>query len=373
MSPTQPLLQHFYHLKDPRVKRTQLHPLENILTIAICAVICGAENWTEIEDFAYAKEDFSSQIIDLSNGIPSHDTFGRVFAAPAPRTFAEGFTAWVQTLVSYWSDDIVAIDGKTMRRSLDKANGKAAVHLVSAFSAHNRLVLSQVKVGTKSNEITAIPELLKRLTLSGCLVTLDAMGCQKKITSNIREAGADYVLSLKGNQRELFDDTQRYFDWCESHPEKKYRHDDTDAGHGRIERRVVETVDVEWLTSRALWTDLQSLVRVQSERHMGEKISYETRYFLSSLPASEVERIAHAVRAHWQVENGLHWCLDIAFSEDQQRMREGNAASNMALLSKIALNLLKHTKSKVGVKSRRKRVGWDNAFLLHAPGKASSI
>lgn len=244
MSPTQPLLQHFSHIKDPRIKRTQLHPLENILTIAICAVICGAENWTEIEDFAYAKEEFFSQIIDLSNGIPSHDTFGRVFAALDPRAFAEGFT------VSDWSDDIVAIDGKTMRRSLDKANGIAAVHLVSAFSAHNRLVLGQVKVGDKSNEITAIPELLKHLTLSGCLVTLDAMECQRKITSNIREAGADYVLSLKGNQRELFDDTQRYFDWCENHPEKKYLHDDTDAGHGRVERRVVETVDVEWLAYR---------------------------------------------------------------------------------------------------------------------------
>lgn len=199
MSPTQPLLQHFSHLKDPRVKRKQLHPLENILTIAICAVICGAENWIEIEDFAYAKEAFFSQIIDLSNGIPSHDTFGRVFAALDPCAFAEGFTAWVQTLVSDWDDDIIAIDGKTMRRSLDKANGKAAVHLVSAFSVHNRLVLDQVKVDDKSNEITAIPELLKRLALSGCLVTLDAMRCQKKITSNIRDAGADYVLSLKGN------------------------------------------------------------------------------------------------------------------------------------------------------------------------------
>lgn len=181
------------------------------------------------------------------------------------------------------------------------------------------------------------------------------------------------MLSLKGNQRELPDDTRRYFEWCENHPEKKYLYDETDAGHGRVERRVVETVDVEWLASRALWTGLQSLVRVQSERHMGEQISHETRYFLSSLPACKIERIAHAVRAHWQVENGLHWCLDIAFSEDQQRMREGNAASNMALLNKIALNLLKHTKSKVGVKSRRKRAGWDNVFLLQALGKASSI
>lgn len=162
-----------------------------------------------------------------------------------------------------------------MRRSLDKANGKAAVHLVSAFSAHNRLVLGQVKVDDKSNEITAIPELLKRLALSGCLVTLDAMGCQKKITSNIRDAGADYVLSLKGNQRELPDDTRRYFEWCENHPEKKYLYDETDADHGRVERRVVETFDVEWLASRALWTGLQSLVRVQSERHMGEQISHD--------------------------------------------------------------------------------------------------
>jgi predicted transposase YbfD/YdcC len=343
------------------------------MTLAICAVICGAESWTEIEDFSYAKEDFFSQILDLSNGIPSHDTFGRVFAALDSHAFAQGFNSWVKTLVADWKDDIIAIDGKTMRRCLDKANGKAAIHLVSAFSTQNSLVLGQVKVDEKSNEITAIPELLQQLVLSGCLVTIDAMGCQKTITHQIKEAGGDYVLSLKGNHAELFDDTQRYFDWCESRPEKKCQHSEVDGGHGRVERRVVEAVGVEWLESRSQWTGLQSLVKVHSERHIGDKVSCETRYFLSSLPAQKVERIANAVRSHWRVENSLHWCLDIAFMEDQQRMRTDNAASNMALLSKIALNLLKHTPSKVGIKSRRKRAGWDNSFLLQALGKASSI
>lgn len=373
MSPVQPLLQHFAHLDDPRVNRTKLHSLDNILTIAICAVICGAESWTEIEEFGCAKEAFFTRLLDMPNGVPSHDTFGKVFAALDTEAFAEGFTAWVRTLAVELGSDIVAIDGKTMRRSLDKANGKAAVHLVSAFASANGLVLGQVKVDDKSNEITAIPALLKRLALSGCLVTIDAMGCQKAIARQLHEAGADYLLSLKGNHGQLHDDVQRYFDYADSLPEPPPVHDDVDAGHGRIERRRVQCVAVNWLTERSQWPGLQSLVRVRSERHIGDKISHETRYFICSRPVDDLLRVAQAVRRHWSIENQLHWCLDIAFNEDQQRMRTGHAAANMALLNKIALNLLKHSASKVGIKGRRKRAGWDDRFLLTVLSAAGTI
>jgi predicted transposase YbfD/YdcC len=373
MSPVQPLLQHFAHLHDPRVNRTKLHSLDTILTIAICAVICGAEGWTEVEEFGLAKAPFFAQLLDIPHGIPSHDTFGKVFAALDTEAFAEGFTAWISTLAVELGSDIVAIDGKTMRRSLDKANGKAAIHLVSAFACANRLVLGQVKVDDKSNEITAIPALLRRLVLTGCLVTIDAMGCQKTIASQLHDAGADYVLSLKGNHSLLHDDVQCYFDYLDTTATPPLIDEKVDGGHGRVERRRVQCVAVDWCAERGQWPGLQSFVRVHSERHIGDKVSHETRYFISSLPVADVARAAQAVRRHWQIENQLHWCLDIAFNEDQQRMRSGNAAANMALLNKIALNLLKHSQSKVGIKGRRKRAGWDDRFLLTVLSAAGSI
>lgn len=368
MSPVTPLLQHFQHLIDPRVERTKDHPLENILVIAICATICGAEGWTDIEAFGEAKLPFFQSILDLPHGIPSHDTFGRVFAALDAEAFAEGFTAWVCTIAQELGPDVVAIDGKTMRRTLDRANGKAGIHLVSAFAQANRLVLGQVKVDDKSNEITAIPALLQRLALSGCLVTIDAMGCQKAIAERIVAGGADYLLALKANQRELWEETQACFTYLDQHPDTPQphaRHQSTDGGHGRVEVRTVDTFSSDWLTMRGAWNRLNSVVRVQSERHIGDAVSRETRYYISSLPATEAARAAHGIRSHWSIENNLHWTLDIAFNEDQQRMRMGNAASNMALLNKIALNLLKReTSKKVGIKARRKVAGWSDDYLL---------
>lgn len=359
------LLSHFADLPDPRVNRTKHHSLGNILTIAICAVIGGAEDWVSIEEFGNAKLDFFQQLLDLPHGIPSHDTFGRVFAALDTEAFAEGFSRWVATLAQSLGPDIVAIDGKTMRRSLDKANRKAAVHLVSAFAQANHLVLGQTKVETKSNEITAIPALLKQLALSGCLVTLDAMGCQKTIAEAIVDADADYLLSLKANHGNAFDEVREAFDYHEQTGRFGSAHETLDGEHGRIERRIVQTMSAEWFEESTQWKGLRSFVRVQSERHIGEQVSRQTRYFLSSLPAEEVQRAAEAVRGHWCIENQLHWCLDVAFNEDQQRMRSGNAAPNMALLSKIALNLLKHEKStKIGVKNKRLRAGWDERYLL---------
>ncbi len=373
MSSVSPLLQHFASLEDPRVQRTQLHSLENILTIAICAVICGAEGWVEIEEFGESKQDFFTQFLDLNNGIPSHDTFGRVFAALDTQAFADGFTAWVSTLAQGIEEDIVAIDGKTLRRSLDKANGKAAVHLVSAFACTNRLVLGQVKVDSKSNEITAIPKLLRRWVLSGSLVTMDAMGCQKTIARQLDEAGAGYILRLKENHPHLYDDVSRYFDDVSSQQAPLCEYEEVDAGHGRIERRTVQMTSADWLPEKAAWCGLHSIIRVSRERHVGNEMSRENCYFISTLFPTEVQRAATAIRSHWQIETQLHWCLDIAFNEDQQRMREGNAAANMALLNKIALNLLRLSPTKAGIKARRKRAGWDDKYLLTVLGKAQQI
>ncbi|MEQ1967348.1 ISAs1 family transposase [Xenorhabdus nematophila] len=373
MSSVSPLLQHFASLEAPRVQRTQLHSLENILTIAICAVICGAEGWVEIEEFGESKQDFFTQLLDLTNGIPSHDTFGRVFAALDAQAFADCFTSWISTLAQGVDQDIIAIDGKTLRRSLDKANGKAAIHLVSAFACTNRLVLGQVKVESKSNEITAIPELLRRLVLSGSLVTIDAMGCQKAIAHQLHEAGADYVLSLKENHPGLYNDVSHYFDYVSSQPERLSEYEDVDAGHGRIERRTVQMTHVDWLPEKACWCGLHSIIRVIRERYVGNEVSRESCYFISTLRPTEAQRAATAIRSHWQIETQLHWCLDIAFNEDQQRMREGNAAANMALLNKIALNLLRLAPTTAGIKARRKRAGWDGEYLLTVLGKAHQI
>lgn len=372
MSRAAPLLNHFSHLVDPRVTRTREHSLESILFIAICGVIAGEDSWAGIEEFACDKIDFFSQFVDLPSGIPSHDTFGRVFAALDTDAFAQGFVSWVQCVsetLALPANDVVAIDGKTMRRSFDKANGKAAIHLVSAFASNNRLVLGQVRVDDKSNEITAIPELLRRLTLTGCLVTLDAMGCQKQIARDITTAGADYLLALKGNHGELHRDVIDYFAHLDQTAADTsavcHRHEDVTAGHGRVEKRVVEAVPCDWHPDRSKWSGLQAFVRVTAERHIGDTASREVRYFLSSLPAALIARQADGIRQHWRIENDLHWTLDMAFDEDQQRMRSGDAPANMALLNKIALNLLKQDKScKLGIKNKRRKAARREDYLL---------
>jgi predicted transposase YbfD/YdcC len=368
MSPALSLLDHFANVPDPRLERTQLHSLESILLIAICGVICGAENWAAIERFGQAKLDFFNKIIELPNGIPSHDTFGRVFAALNTESFNDAFMAWVPCLAKALGTDIVAIDGKTMRRTRSASKGEPAIHLVSAFARTHGVALGQVAVDSKSNEITAIPALLQKLALSGCLVTLDAMGCQKAIAAHIVDAGADYVLSLKGNHGTAFDEVQSYFAHADATDFVNIphgRHEDVDAGHGRVEHRRVDTAPMDWFPDQALWKGLQSVIRVQSQRHMGATTSQETRYFLSTLPVAEVQRAAAGVRGHWAIENQLHWCLDVAFNEDQQRMRTGDAAANMALLNKLALNLLtRETSRKVGIKIRRLEAGWNEAYLL---------
>ena len=367
IQPTASIIHHFSSIEDPRVNRQKKHELPDIFFISLSAVICGADNWVAIEEFGKAKEDWFTKQLGLTHGIPSHDTFGDVFAAIDTEQFSECFSKWVADLASLTEGEIIAIDGKCLRRSIDKASKKAAIHMVSAWAQCNSLVLGQVKVDDKSNEITAIPKLLSRLDIAGAVVTIDAMGCQKKIAKQIVEQGGDYVLSLKGNQGNLHEDVSTYFTSALS-PEPALR--TVDGGHGRIETRTVRAVDeIAWLEERHSWPGLQSIIAVTATRELGNKVTEETRYFLSSLSANNPCKLEHAVRAHWAIENNLHWVLDVAFDEDSNRTRKGHSAANLAVIRHIALNLIKQEKtSKVGVKTKRLKAGWDNAYLLRVIG-----
>ena len=320
-----------------------------------------------VEEFGKAKEDWFTEQLALPHGIPSHDTFGDVFAAINTEQFSKCFSSWVADLAQLTEGEIIAIDGKCLRRSLDKASKKAAIHMVSAWAHHNSLVLGQVKVDDKSNEITAIPKLLSRLDIAGAIVTIDAMGCQKKIARQIIQQEGDYVLSLKGNQGHLHDDVITYFTSTLS-PEPALQ--TIDGDHGRIETRTVRvTDDITWLKERHSWPGLRSIIAVTAKRELDNKVSEETRYFLSSLSADSPGKLAHAVRAHWAIENNLHWVLDVAFDEDSNRARKGHSAANLAIIRHIALNLIKREKtSKVGVKTKRLKAGWDNTYLLKVIG-----
>jgi len=305
--------------------------------------------------------------IGVAKRDPSHDTFGDVFAAIDTDKFSECFSKWVRDLACLVDEDIIAIDGKCLRRSLDKASNKAAIYMVSAWAQKNSLVLGQVKVADKSNEITAIPTLLSRLDIAGSVITMDAMGCQKKIANQIIEKGGDYVFSLKGNQGSLHEDVTTYFESSLS-PESVVI--TFDGGHGRIETRSVRVTDeIAWLTENHSWVGLKSIIAVTATRETKNKITKETRYFISSLSADNPHQLEHAIRAHWAVENNLHWVLDMAFDEDSNRTRQGDSASNLAVIRHIALNLIKKEKtSKVGIKTKRLKAGWSNDYLLKVIG-----
>ena len=365
--PTASILHHFSAINDPRVNRQKKHELQDIFFITLCAVICGADNWVAVEEFGKAKEAWFTEQLNLENGIPSHDTFGDVFAAIDTEQFSESFSKWVADLASLTQGEVIAIDGKCLRRSIDKASKKAAIYMVSAWAQQNSLVLGQVKVDEKSNEITAIPKLLSRLDIADAMVTIDAMGCQKKIAKQIVQQGGDYVLSLKGNQGLLHEDVTTYFTSSLSPTAAVVTYD---GGHGRIETRTVRvTEDIAWLKENHAWSGLRSIVAVTATRESESKVTEETRYFVSSLAADEPEKLEHAVRAHWAIENNLHWVLDIAFDEDSNRTRKGHSAANLAVIRHIALNLIKQEKtSRVGVKTKRLKAGWDNDYLLRVIG-----
>jgi predicted transposase YbfD/YdcC len=369
------LREHFERVDDPRVERTKEHGLLDIIVIAICAVICGADDWVDIAGWGSEKIEWLRQFMPLQNGIPSHDTFGRVFSRLDGEQFQAAFLEWVQSAFAVSDGQVVAIDGKQLRRSHDQRLGKAAIYMVSAWASTNHLTLGQRKVDDKSNEIRAIPELLKVLTLKGCIVTIDAMGCQKEIAQTILDQPADYVLALKENQGHLYQDTVDLFQHIEQTPTHRLNTDYTrtvEKGHGRIDIRECWTISdplyFPYFRTSHQWPQLQTLVKVRRERRLPDRTTLETHFYIASLSGSAAI-LLNAVRSHWHIENGLHWVLDVAFREDDQRARSGNSPQNFAVLRHIALNLLKHeTSLKVGVKAKRLRAAWSEAYLFKVLG-----
>lgn len=361
------LLEHFQGMDDPRIHRTRRHELIDILVIAVCTLLCGGESFNDMEDFGHAKDEWLRTFLKLPNGIPSHDTFNRVFAALDPAQFLDCFLAWTQSMRKVVDEEIVAMDGKALRRAIREGG---IPYMVSAWAVNNGLVLGQVRVGEKSNEITAVPPLLRALDLAGCIVTLDAMGCQKKIAREIIEADAEYVLALKGNQETVHEEVRTFLDDAIVHSPDTLDYTETvEKDHGRLEtRRYWQSDRLEWFADLPKWEGLRSVGVVESIRELKGITQTERRYFLSSLPL-DAPRFARAVRSHWGVENSLHWVLDVQFGEDQCRARTGNAAENLATLRRLALNLLKRdTTKKRGIRGKQKNAGWNHRYLLHLLG-----
>lgn len=356
------ILGFFSGIKDHRLDRKKEHQLIDIIAITISSVICGAENWNEVEMYGKVREPWYRTFLELPNGIPSHDTFNRFFAQLDPLAFETCFKQWVASLVDIAQVSLVSIDGKTIRGSKQKGP-RSAIHMVSAWANDNNTVLGQLKVTDKSNEITAIPKLLEALFLENSLVSIDAMGCQRNIAAAVLAKKADYLLAVKEDQKELYrniEDTFRF-----SKPVGVIS--DIDAGHGRVETRKCTVVtDLSHIEDWDNWKGLRTLVKLESERYIkatGKKET-STRYYISS-KAAAADYFQRNIRSHWAIENKLHWMLDVVFHEDQSRKRAGNAAQNFSLINKIALSILRNeTSVKIGVKGRRLLAGWDNSFLL---------
>ncbi|NEO25175.1 ISAs1 family transposase [Moorena sp. SIO4A5] len=374
LRPKTTIYEHFSDLKDPRVDRSKLHKLIDIITITICAVISGADTWVDIELYGKTKYKWLKKFLELPNGIPSHDTIARVFAKLETEQLQQCFLKWVQSISQVTFGEIVAIDGKTLRHSYDKSSDKAAIHMVSAWATANRLVLGQVKVDEKSNEITAIPKLIKVLELSGCIITIDAMGCQKEIVKQIVAKEADYLITLKKNQAYLYERVEKIVNTLPKSRLKNItisQYLQSETGHNREEHRYYQMLSnvKEAIDPNGEWEKLNSIGWVDYWRKEKDgKTSFERRYYISSLP-NNAELLAKAIRQHWCIENQLHWVLDVQFLEDDSRIRKDNAPENLAIIRQIALNLLKQESTeKTGIKTKRKKAGWDNDYLLKVLG-----
>lgn len=374
MSQTVSLRQCFADLHDPRREHGRYHDLWDILGLTICAVVAGADSWVDVEEYGHCKRAWLKTFLALPHGIPAHDTLGRVFSLINPAAFQQCFQQWVSALVEATAGRVIAIDGKTLRRSCDRASGQGPLHLISAWAAENHLTLGQLAVDGKSNEITAIPELLKLIDVTGAIVTIDAMGCQKSIAAPIRAGGGDYVLALKENQPTLHADVQQLFlDGLENDFAHLKHHTchTVDDGHGRIEHRYYHVVAVpeELAAKHPEWPDWRSVGMVYSERTVGDQEpSSEVRFFINSLKP-QVKTFARAVRGHWGIENSLHWVLDVSFREDESRVRKDHAPENLALVRRLAAALLKQDKkTKGGIACKRKQAGWDNDYLEQVLG-----
>lgn len=376
-----PAMHFFMSITDPRIERSKAHPLGTILMVAICAVISGAESFVDMEDFGNAKKEWLGSFLDLSNGVPSHDTFGRVFSLIDPKQFQESFASWMKACVRLSGGRVIAIDGKTNRRTFSGLT--RALHVVSAFATANGVSLGQVATEQKSNEITAIPELLKIIDISGCLITTDAMGCQTDIAADIVARGGDYLLAVKGNQGLLYRDVKACFARLSDDPTILAVHSSNttdNTGHGRLEKRVCDVLSgstiIDQIRHKNNWVDLNTIVRVTATRTSKKtgEVTEATRYYICSLNNPSAERIQRAVREHWGVENGLHWTLDMAMREDDSRIRTDHAPANMSVLRHIALNLVRMDKTrKVGIKASLKKAGWDTKYLEKLLGIALGV
>ena len=349
----------FEELEDPRTGNAKRHLLHEVLMIALCSVLCGGETCADMALFGRAKRDFLQDFLTLPHGIPSHDTFSRIFRLLDPARFHAWFIGFMERFAE-GCQGVVAIDGKTMRRSFDRAAAASPLHLVSAWAVDARLCLGQLAVGNKSNEIIAVPKLLELLSLKGRVVTSDAMNCRRKIAQQVIDQGGDYVLALKGNQETLHDDVRRFLD---DPATALASATDIDKGHGRIETRTAAlTSDIAWLQENHRWPGLKAVGKITASREINGKTTVETRCYLLS-QAFPPERFNTVVRSHWGIENGLHWVLDVVMDEDQARNRKDHGPQNLALLRKLALNLAKRDPSKGSMRGKLKQAGWDNAFL----------